>query len=92
MSSCFRSSAGTPMTPWRRRQSRNTISILRAMVTSLICTCGIRVAFTFLLGVGLGMGLMGYMWAMCIDWSVKAALMVIHAARGAWKNKRIIEA
>ena len=62
------------------------------MVTSLICTCGIRVALTFLLGVGLRMGLTGYMWAMCIDWSVKAVLMVIHAARGAWKNKRIIGA
>ena len=62
------------------------------MVTSLICTCGIRVALTFLLGVGLKMGLMGYMWAMCIDWSVKAVLMVIHAARGSWKNKRIIKA
>ena len=62
------------------------------MVTSLICTCGIRVAFTFLLGVWLRMGLMGYMWAMCIDWSVKAVLMVIHAARGSWKNKRIIKA
>ncbi len=35
---------------------------------------------------------MGYMWAMCIDWSVKAVLMVIHAARGSWKNKQIIEA
>jgi len=31
MSSCFRFSAGTPMTPWRRRQSRNTIPILRAI-------------------------------------------------------------
>ena len=62
------------------------------MLASLICTCGIRVALTFLLGVGLHMGLMGYMWAMCIDWSVKAVLMVIHAARGSWKNKRIIEA
>ena len=62
------------------------------MVTSLICTCVIRVALTFLLGVGLKMGLTGYMWAMCIDWSVKAVLMVIHAARGSWKNKRIIEA
>ena len=62
------------------------------MVTSLVCTCGIRVAFTFLLGVWLQMGLMGYMWAMCIDWSVKAVLMVIHAARGSWKNKQIIEA
>ena len=60
------------------------------LVTALICTCGIRVAFTFLLGVGLGMGLMGYMWALCIDWSVKAVLMVIHAGRGSWKNKRII--
>ena len=61
------------------------------MVTSLICTCGIRVALTFLLGVYLKMGLMGYMWAMCIDWSVKAVLMVIHAVRGSWKNKRLIE-
>ena len=60
------------------------------LVTSVICTCGIRVAFTFLLGVGLHMGLMGYMWAMCIDWSVKAILMIIHAVRGSWKNKRII--
>ena len=60
------------------------------MVTSLVCTCGIRVACTSLLGVGLGMGLMGYMWAMCIDWSVKAVLMIIHDARGSWKNKRII--
>ena len=62
------------------------------MVTAVICTCGIRVAFTFLLGVWLHMGLMGYMWAMCIDWSVKAVLMVIHAVRGTWKNKRIIDA
>jgi len=62
------------------------------MITSLICTCGIRVALTFLLGVGLRMGLMGYMWAMCIDWSVKAVLMVLHAAQGSWKNKKIIEA
>ena len=60
------------------------------MVTALLCTCGIRVAFTFLLGVGLRMGLKGYMWAMCIDWSVKAVLMIIHAVNGSWKNKRII--
>ena len=60
------------------------------MVTALLCTCGIRVAFTFLLGAWLRMGLMGYMWAMCIDWSVKALLMVIHAARGSWKNRQLI--
>ena len=62
------------------------------MATALLCTCGIRVALTFLLGVWLRMGLTGYMWAMCIDWSVKAVLMVIHAARGSWKNRRIISA
>ncbi len=60
------------------------------LATALLCTCGVRVAFTFFLGVGLRMGLMGYMWAMCIDWSVKAVLMIIHASRGNWKNKRII--
>jgi hypothetical protein len=32
------------------------------------------------------------MGAMCIDWSVKAVLMVTHAGRGSWTNKRIIEA
>lgn len=60
------------------------------MQAALFCTLVIRVAFSFILGVWMNMGVVGIAWAMVLDWTVKAALILMRYRSGKWKQFRLI--
>ena len=58
--------------------------------SSLLCTVVFRTALSFILGLGLNMGIVGIAWAMVLDWCLKATLDVLRFRSGKWKDKRVI--
>ena len=58
--------------------------------SSLLCTVVVRTALSFLLGLGLHMGIVGIAWAMVLDWCLKAVLDVIRFGSGKWRAKKVI--
>lgn len=60
------------------------------MYAALGCTLVIRVLFSFVFGVWMGMGVIGITCAMVLDWTVKAVLMALRWRGGKWKNFQLI--
>ncbi len=60
------------------------------MWAAILCTVGIRTAFSFLLGMGFGLGVIGIALAMVIDWIFKGALDVWRWRSGKWKRFKLI--
>ena len=60
------------------------------MWVSIASTLAVRLVLSYVLGVGLGMGVIGIAWAMVADWSARAALIVWRQRRGVWKTKRVV--
>ena len=60
------------------------------MWAAILCTVGIRTAFSFLLGLGFGLGVIGIALAMVIDWIFKGALDVWRWRSGKWKQHKLI--
>ena len=58
--------------------------------SSLLCTVVVRTALSFLLCLGLRMGIVGIAWAMVLDWCLKAVLDVIRFRGGKWRDKQVI--
>ena len=58
--------------------------------SSLLCTVVFRTALSFLLGLGLNLGIVGIAWAMVLDWCLKALLDVLRFRSGKWRDKRVI--
>lgn len=60
------------------------------MIVSVASTVLVRLVFSFLLGVTLGMGVIGVAWAMILDWCVRAAFFWHRYRRGKWKTMKVI--
>jgi Na+-driven multidrug efflux pump len=60
------------------------------MWVSIASTLVVRLLLSYVLGVGLGMGVMGIAWAMVADWSARAVFIVRRQRSGAWKTKRVV--
>ena len=60
------------------------------MWAAILCTVGIRTAFSFLLGLGFGLGVIGVALAMVIDWMFKGAMDVWRWRSGKWKQFKVI--
>lgn len=60
------------------------------MYAALFCTLVIRVLFSFVFGVWMGMGVIGIACAMVLDWTVKAVLITLRWHSGKWKNHKLI--
>ena len=61
-----------------------------AMVVSIISTVVVRVAFSFILGVWMNMGVIGIWISMGIDWAVRAVLLNWRYRSGKWTQFRVI--
>ena len=61
-----------------------------AMYSALFCSVLCRVAFSFILGVWLRMGVVGIACAMVLDWTIKAALTLLRYRSGKWKRFKVI--
>ena len=69
---------------------RATGDVAYTMWVSILSTLLVRLTLSYLLGVVLGMGVMGIAWAMCADWVVRAAFLVVRLRSGVWKEKRVV--
>lgn len=49
-----------------------------------------RVAFAVILGIYLNLGVIGVALAMCLDWLIRAVLMIRRWQSGIWKTKQLI--
>ncbi len=61
-----------------------------AMYSAIFCTVVLRTALSFLLALGLHMGVIGIALAMGIDWTVKAALDLLRYRGSKWRSMRVI--
>ena len=59
------------------------------MVISIISMWTFRIAFSYLLGQFLGMGVFGVWVAMTIDWLFRAICFTVRYIKGKWKLQRI---
>ncbi len=57
---------------------------------SLFTTLGVRLVFSLILGIGLGMGVVGIALAMCLDWIIRGFIFWRRFQKGAWKRFRVI--
>ncbi len=62
------------------------------MYISLFTTIGVRLVFSYLFGLVLGMGVIGIAYAMCLDWTVRAVIFWVRFKTGKWKSFRVLEA
>ena len=60
------------------------------MYAAIFCTVICRVALSFLFCLGFHMGVVGIAWAMVLDWTIKAVLILRRYRSGVWKRFRVI--
>lgn len=60
------------------------------MIVSVSSTVFVRLIFSFVLGVALGMGVIGVAWAMILDWCVRAVFFWYRYRQGKWKTMKVI--
>lgn len=61
------------------------------MITSILSMWIFRIGFSYLLSIGLEMGLLGVWVAMVIDWVVRSIVFVIRFVRGKWLNRQLLQ-
>lgn len=57
------------------------------MILSIFSMCMFRVLFSYILGVGLGLGALGVWLAMIMDWIFRVCFFVWRFASGKWREK-----
>ncbi len=60
------------------------------MYVSIISTIGIRLALSWILGIGLHMGVIGIALAMVCDWVIRAVIFIGRQSSGKWKAFQVI--
>lgn len=61
-----------------------------AMITTITTTLAVRMVFSYILGVTLGLGVFGVAIAMCMEWTAKGTVFVIRLNSGKWKQFKVI--
>lgn len=60
------------------------------MTAALVSTVGVRLVFSYILGIVFNLGVIGIAYAMCLDWLTRAILFYLRFKRGSWKNYQVI--
>ncbi|MCQ2500954.1 MAG: MATE family efflux transporter [Lachnospiraceae bacterium] len=60
------------------------------MLASLFTTVCVRLVFSWIFAYGLGLGVMGIAWAMCMDWTARGVLQYMRMRSGRWKEFKVI--
>lgn len=60
------------------------------MTASIVSTIGVRLVFSYLLGVTFHMGVIGIAIAMCLDWVIKGILYQLRFHSMKWKEFKVI--
>lgn len=58
-----------------------------AMFLSIFSMCMFRIVFSYILGVGLGLGALGVWIAMVMDWIFRVSFFVWRFVSGKWRKK-----
>lgn len=61
-----------------------------SMVVSTISMWTFRIGFSYILGIGLGLGVNGTWFAMYADWLCRAICFTLRFLGGKWQNKRVV--
>ena len=61
-----------------------------AMRVTIGTTLGVRMVFSYIFGITLGMGVFGIAAAMCLEWTVKGFIFLGRLRSGKWKNFKVI--
>ncbi|MDR2183324.1 MAG: MATE family efflux transporter [Clostridiales bacterium] len=69
---------------------RATGDVVFPMVVSIFTMLILRVAFSYLFGILMGMGIMGIWLAMYLDWAVRSAFFLPRLLGNKWKGKGIM--
>ena len=59
------------------------------MILSIISMWVFRIAFSYIIAVRMGMGVLGVWIAMTVDWAVRAVLFIIRYRGKRWQHKSI---
>ena len=59
-------------------------------MVSLFTTIGIRLIFSMIFGIKLGLGVMGIAYAMCLDWIIRGIIFGARVKGGRWKEFKVI--
>lgn len=62
------------------------------MYVSVVSTIGVRLLLSYVLGIGLQMGVIGIVYAMICDWIIRALLFIWREKTGKWKSFQVIKA
>ncbi len=76
----------TPLSAGMRAAGDVKYTMYASLFANVVCL----VFFSFLLAKWLGMGVIGIALAMCLDWCVKAVLLIRRFRSGKWKNRKVI--
>lgn len=55
------------------------------MVMSIFSMCAFRIGFSYVFGIGMGMGVLGVWYAMVLDWIFRSICFVGRYLRGTWR-------
>lgn len=69
---------------------RATGDVKFTMIVALATTLGVRLVLSYVLALGLNMGVMGVAWAMCLEWTVRGIIYYVRLKKGKWKEFRVI--
>ena len=59
-------------------------------MVSPFTTIGIRLVFSMIFGIKLGLGVMGIAYAMCLDWIIRGIIFGARVKGGRWKEFKVI--
>jgi len=68
---------------------RATGDVIYPMVVSIISMLALRVTFSYIFAIPMGMGIMGIWLAMYLDWVVRSAFFVPRMLGNKWRGKGI---
>ena len=69
---------------------RATGDVMFTTAVSLFTTISVRLVFSVIFGIWLGLGVMGIAYAMCLDWTVHGVIFWLRLRGGKWKRLRVI--
>ena len=68
---------------------RATGDVVYPMAVAISTMIGVRLLFSYILGIHFGMGIFGVWAAMYLDWVARASFFIPRILRGKWKGKSI---
>lgn len=69
---------------------RTTGDVKFTTIISLFTSIGVRLVFSYILGISFNLGVMGIAYAMCLDWTVRGVVFWCRFKQGKWKEYQVV--